>query len=347
MIRIAFFDTKPYDRQAFEARLAKIAGNPPSNDTIENDTIGNGIDAKDMEVSFFEPRLDRNTAAMAKGHDAVCIFVNDVADKETIDILLACGVKLLALRCAGYNNVDFKYASGRIPLCRVPAYSPYAVAEHAMALLLCLNRNLQHAYVRVREFNFSLTGLTGFDLHGKTAGVVGMGKIGRAFASICQGFGMEVVAYDAYPAPMQGVRFIPLEEVLAKADVVSLHCPLTKDTHHMIDKNTIAGMKKGAVLINTSRGGLVDSIALLGALKTGKLGGAALDVYEEETGLFYEDQSYRIVQDDIIARLISLPNVLVTGHQAFLTNEALSNIAETTIDNIVSYLANGKLKNGV
>lgn len=329
MIRIAFFDTKPYDRQAFEAQLAE---NPF---------------AKGIKASFFEPRLDRTTASMAKGHDAVCIFVNDTADKEVIDILTSFGVKLIALRCAGYNNVDFKYAQGRIALCRVPAYSPYAVAEHAMAMLLCLNRNLHHAYVRVREFNFTLTGLTGFDLHGKTAGIVGMGKIGKAFASICRGFGMEVVAYDAYPSPMDGVKFLSLGEVLSKADVLSLHCPLTKDTHHMINKKTISSMKKGAVLINTSRGGLVDSIALLGALKTGRLGGAALDVYEEETGLFYEDQSYRIVQDDIIARLISLPNVLVTSHQAFLTKEALSNIAGTTIDNIVSYFANGELRNGV
>lgn len=329
MIRIAFFDTKPYDRQAFEAQLAE---NPF---------------AKGIKASFFEPRLDRTTASMAKGHDAVCIFVNDTADKEVIDILTSFGVKLIALRCAGYNNVDFKYAQGRIALCRVPAYSPYAVAEHAMAMLLCLNRNLHHAYVRVREFNFTLTGLTGFDLHGKTAGIVGMGKIGRAFASICQGFGMDVVAYDAYPSPMDGVKFLSLGEVLSKADVLSLHCPLTKDTHHMINKKTISSMKKGAVLINTSRGGLVDSIALLGALKTGRLGGAALDVYEEETGLFYEDQSYRIVQDDIIARLISLPNVLVTSHQAFLTKEALSNIAGTTIDNIASYFDNGELKNGV
>lgn len=329
MIRIAFFDTKPYDRQAFEAQLAE---NPF---------------AKGIKASFFEPRLDRTTASMAKGHDAVCIFVNDTADKEVIDILTSFGVKLIALRCAGYNNVDFKYAHGRIALCRVPAYSPYAVAEHAMAMLLCLNRNLHHAYVRVREFNFTLTGLTGFDLHGKTAGIVGMGKIGRAFASICQGFGMDVVAYDAYPSPMDGVKFLSLGEVLSKADVLSLHCPLTKETHHMINKRTITSMKRGAVLINTSRGGLVDSIALLGALKTGRLGGAALDVYEEETGLFYEDQSYRIVQDDIIARLISLPNVLVTSHQAFLTKEALSNIAGTTIDNIASYFDNGELKNGV
>lgn len=329
MIRIAFFDTKPYDRQAFEAQLK-----------------GSGH-AERIEMSFFEPRLDRNTAYMAKGHDAVCIFVNDTADRETIDVLVSLGVRLIALRCAGYNNVDFNYAKGRIQLCRVPAYSPYAVAEHAMAMLLCLNRNLQHAYVRVREFNFTLAGLTGFDLHGKTAGVVGMGRIGRVFASLCKGFGMKVVAYDAYPSEMEGVEFLPLDEVLSKADIVSLHCPLTSETHHMIDRKSISKMKKGAILINTSRGGLVDSIALLGALKTGRLGGAALDVYEEEAGLFYEDQSYRIVQDDIIARLISLPNVLVTSHQAFLTKEALSNIAETTMDNITSYIKDGELKNGI
>lgn len=329
MIRIAFFDTKPYDRQAFEAQLK-----------------GSGH-AERIEMSFFEPRLDRNTAYMAKGHDAVCIFVNDTADRETIDVLVSLGVRLIALRCAGYNNVDFNYAKGRIQLCRVPAYSPYAVAEHAIAMLLCLNRNLQHAYVRVREFNFTLAGLTGFDLHGKTAGVVGMGRIGRVFASLCKGFGMKVVAYDAYPSEMEGVEFLPLDEVLSKADIVSLHCPLTSETHHMIDRKSISKMKKGAILINTSRGGLVDSIALLGALKTGRLGGAALDVYEEEAGLFYEDQSYRIVQDDIIARLISLPNVLVTSHQAFLTKEALSNIAETTMDNITSYIKDGKLKNGI
>ena len=270
----------------------------------------------------------------------VCVFVNDTVDAEVIDKLYGYGVKLIALRCAGYNNVDVEHAFGKIHVVHVPAYSPYAVAEHAAALLLTSIRRIHKAYNRTRDFNFSISGLTGFDLHGKTAGVVGTGKIGRIFIDICRGFGMNVIAYDKFPAADSGIEYVTLEELFRRSDIISLHCPLTDETRHMINSDAISLMKKGAVLINTSRGALIDGEALLQGIKDRKVGAACLDVYEEEADIFFEDRSGHILNDDILSRLISMPNVIVTSHQAFLTEEALANIAETTVDNILSYFDN-------
>lgn len=311
-IKVAFYDTKAYDRIWFD-RLKE---------------------RQDLDITYFEHKLNKNTAATAKGYDVVVAFVNDTIDGEVIDTLVLDGVKLLAMRCAGYNNIDFKQAFGKLHVVRVPAYSPYAVAEHAMALLLTLVRRIQHAYVRTREFNFSLNGLTGFDLHGKTVGVIGTGKIGRVFIDICKGFGMNVVAYDPYPAKDLDVEYLSVEELCGRSDIISLHCPLTPETRHIINAKTLALMKPNVYIINTSRGALVDSEALLEAIKAKKVGGAGLDVYEEEADLFYEDQSASIIQDDVLALLIAMPNVIVTSHQAFLTDEALHNIADTTVENI-------------
>ena len=314
-MRIAFFDTKPYDRPAFE-RYGK---------------------EHDIEFRFFETRLTEETAALADGCEAVCVFVNDTVNAAVIDRLYEGGVKLIALRSAGYNNVDIRHAFGKIHVVHVPAYSPYSVAEHAMALLLTSVRRIHKAYNRTREFNFSLNGLTGFDLHGKTVGVIGTGKIGMIFADICRGFGMHVLAYDRFPKPDSGIEYTELDELLKRSDVISLHCPLTEETRHMIDARAIDLMKKGVVLINTSRGALVDAEALLNGIKERRIGAACLDVYEEEADIFFNDLSGHIMSDDVLARLISMPNVIVTSHQAFLTEEALNNIAETTVNNILSY----------
>ncbi|MBR3128296.1 MAG: 2-hydroxyacid dehydrogenase [Solobacterium sp.] len=314
-MRIAFFDTKPYDRPAFE-RYGKD---------------------HDIEFRFFETRLTEETAALADGCEAVCVFVNDTVNAAVIDRLYEGGVKLIALRSAGYNNVDIRHAFGKIHVVHVPAYSPYSVAEHAMALLLTSVRRIHKAYIRTREFNFSLNGLTGFDLHGKTVGVIGTGKIGMIFADICKGFGMHVLAYDRFPKPDSGIKYTELDELLKRSDVISLHCPLTEETRHMIDARAIDLMKKGVVLINTSRGALVDAEALLNGIKERRIGAACLDVYEEEADIFFNDLSGHIMSDDVLARLISMPNVIVTSHQAFLTEEALNNIAETTVNNILSY----------
>ena len=257
-----------------------------------------------------------------------------------IDKLYAMGVKLIALRSAGYNNVDVQAAFGKIHVVHVPAYSPYAVAEHAIALLLTSVRRIHKAYNRTREFNFSLNGLTGFDFHGKTVGVIGTGKIGRIFIDICRGFGMKVIAYDRFPAPDSGIEYVTLDELFARSDVISLHCPLTDETRHMINAAAIEKMKKGVVIVNTSRGGLIDAEALLEGIKARKIGAACLDVYEEEADIFFEDRSGHILNDELLSRLISMPNVIVTSHQAFLTEEALNNIAETTIGNILSYFEN-------
>jgi D-lactate dehydrogenase len=325
MNKICFFDTKPYDKLFFE--LLKKQYN--------------------IEIEYFEPKLGPKTAFMANGFEAVVAFVNDSIDKDTIDILNQNGIGLIAMRCAGYNNVDFKAAYQKIHVVRVPAYSPYAVAEHAMALLLTLNRKIHRAYIRTRDFNFSLSGFTGFDLHGKTMGVIGTGKIGSIFINICKGFGMNVIAYDPFPRVDSDIEYVSMEKLCKESDIISLHCPLSKDTFHMINKNTIGMMKKGAYIVNTSRGALVNSEDLLEALKDEKLGGACLDVYEEETELFYEDMSDTIIHDDILARIISMPNVIVTSHQAFLTKEALYNIAETTLSNCRSYFDKQGLVNEV
>ncbi len=324
-MKIAFFDAKSYDRPSFE-RYGEAAG---------------------VKFKYFETHLCADTVGLAAGYDGVCAFVNDVIDAEVIDRLVSYGVRVIALRCAGFNNVDVRYAEGKIPVLRVPAYSPYAVAEHAMAMLLTSVRRTHKAYIRTKDFNFSLGGLIGFDLHGKTVGVVGTGKIGRVFVDICRGFGMRVLAYDKYPAPDLGVPYVSLDEIFRESDVISLHCPLTDETYHMIDDASIEQMKKGVIVINTSRGALIDAEALLAGIKARKIGGACLDVYEEESEFFFEDFSGHIVEDDILARLISMPNVLVTSHQAFLTEEALDNIAATTVSNIVNYLRDGRTDNAV
>ena len=321
MIKVAFFDTKAYDKPSFE-HYGQL---------------------HDMQFRFLETKLNEDTVELARGCDAVCVFVNDTVNAKVIDQLHAMGVKLIALRSAGYNNVDIHSAYGKVHVVHVPAYSPYAVAEHAMALLLTSIRRIHKAYIRTRDFNFSLNGLTGFDLHGKTIGVIGTGKIGRIFIDICRGFGMNVIAYDLFPAKDSGIRYVSLEELFRSSDIISLHCPLTDETRHMINADAIETMKKGIVIINTSRGGLIDTEALLEGIKARKVGAACLDVYEEEADIFFEDRSGHILNDDLLSRLISMPNVIVTSHQAFLTEEALSNIAETTVSNILSFFTNDGL----
>ena len=314
MIQVAFFDAKAYDKPSFEQYGS----------------------LHDIRFKYLETKLNEDTVDLAKGCDAVCVFVNDTVNATVISKLYEYGVRLIALRSAGYNNVDLQAAFGKIHVVHVPAYSPYAVAEHAIALLLTSVRRIHKAYNRTREFYFSLSGLTGFDFHGKTVGVVGTGKIGRIFIDICRGFGMNVIAYDLFPAKDSGIAYVSLDELLEQSDIISLHCPLTEDTRHMIDSVAIEKMKKGVVIVNTSRGGLIDAEALLEGIKARKIGAACLDVYEEEADVFFEDRSGHILNDDLLSRLISMPNVIVTSHQAFLTEEALNNIAETTVNNILS-----------
>jgi len=314
-MKLAFFDTKPYDIPGFD-RYAVPAG---------------------IEIKYFESNLTADTVSLAAGFDAVCVFVSDVVSTEVVQKLHEMGVKAILLRCAGFNNVDVRACRGKLRVFRVPAYSPHAVAEHAMALLLTVNRRTHKAHNRTREFNFSLQGLTGFDLYGKTVGIIGTGKIGRVFADICRGFGMKVLAYDIYPNPEAGLDYVSLEELFRESDIVSLHCPLTEQTNHLIRAETIAQMKDGVVILNTSRGGLVSTEDLIQGLKSGKVGAACLDVYEEEGDIFYEDLSGHILQDDKLVRLIAMPNVIVTSHQAFLTREALDNIAQTTVNNLVRF----------
>ena len=313
MIKVAFFDTKTYDRPSFE-HYGSLNG---------------------VEFKFLESKLNMDTVEFAKDCDAVCVFVNDSVTAQVIGRLHELGVRLIALRCAGYNNVDLTAAFGKVHVSHVPAYSPYAVAEHAAALLLTSVRRIHKAYNRTRDFNFSLNGLTGFDLHGKTVGVVGTGRIGRIFIDICRGFGMEVIAYDRFPKD-DGLTYVTLDELFSRSDIISLHCPLTDETRHLVNADAIARMKKGVVLLNTSRGALIDAEALLEGIKSRKIGAACLDVYEEEADIFFEDRSGHIMDDELLSRLISMPNVIVTSHQAFLTEEALNNIAETTVKNILS-----------
>lgn len=316
-MKVAFFDAKSYDKPGFD-----------------HYTKGTNI-----KIKYFETRLNEDTVSLAKGYDCVCVFVNDTVNEAVVNELYRLGVKMIALRCAGFNNVDLRACEGKIKVFRVPAYSPYAVAEHAMALLLGVNRKIHKAYNRTREFNFSLVGLSGFDLYGKTVGVIGTGKIGRIFADICKGFGMKVIAYDKFPNPNAGLEYVDLPELFAKSDVISLHCPLTEETHYMINDEAIEMMKKGVVIVNTSRGALIDTEALINGIKVEIVGAACLDVYEEEGDLFYEDFSSTIIQDDRLVRLIAMPNVIVTSHQAFLTKEALDNIANTTVSNIKKFFA--------
>ncbi len=321
--KIAFFDAKDYDIASFEKANA----------------------SEEFEIKFYETKLSVDTVNLASGYDAVCVFVNDAVDAAVIDALSESGVKLIALRCAGYNNVDIEHAYGKIHVVRVPAYSPYAVAEHAMALLLTSIRRIHKAFIRTRDHNFSLSGLTGFDLHGKTVGVVGTGKIGRIFIDICKGFGMNVIAYDKFPAKDSGIDYVSLDEIWERADIISFHCPLTDETKHMVNRDSIAKMKKGVVIVNTSRGALIDSEALLDGIKERQVGAACLDVYEEESDVFFHDFSGHIIEDDTLARLISMPNVIVTSHQAFLTQEALSNIANTTLSNVRQFMSEGRCDN--
>ena len=301
------------------------------------------------QIRYLEARLEKETAALAEGSEAVCIFVNDNADRATIEALAERGVKMIALRCAGFNNVDLRAADDHgITVARVPAYSPYAVAEHAVGLLLTLNRKLHRAYNRIREGNFSLDGLMGFDLHGKTIGIIGTGTIGRIFARIMQGFGTTVVAYDRYPndeLAASGVEYVSLKELYQRSDVISLHCPLTHETYHLINTYAISAMKPGVMILNTSRGALIDSLAVIEGLKNGRIGSVALDVYEEEADLFFEDLSGEVIQDDVFVRLLTFPNVLITAHQAFFTREAVSNIATTTLTNIAEFAAKSECAN--
>jgi len=319
-MKVAVFDTHRYDREALETSNARFG----------------------HTLVFFEPRLTEQTAQLAQGFSAVCSFVNDKLSAPALEALSAGGTRLVALRSAGYNHVDL-VAAGRlgIQVVRVPEYSPYAVAEHAVALVLALNRRIHQAYARVRDWNFSLDGLVGFDLHGKTVGVVGTGRIGRAAAQIFHGFGCRLLCFDAAPDMALerelGARYVPLDTLYAEADIITLHVPLTPSTHHLVSAEALGKMKRGVMLINTGRGALIDSRALIEVLKRGHIGAAGLDVYEEEEGIFFQDLSGKVLQDDVLARLLTFPNVLVTSHQAFLTREALGNIADTTLASIQAF----------
>ncbi len=317
-MKIAFYGTKPYDKIWFEP-MGKEYG---------------------FDVHFIEAACSRETIFMAKGHDAICIFVNDYVDEEMINALYEMKVKAILLRSAGFNNVDVKAAEDKIVILRVPSYSPEAVAEFAMALLLTVNRLTHKAYNRTREFNMSLNGLMGTDLYEKTVGVIGTGKIGQAMIRILNGFQAHVLCYDPYPAEGLEAEYVSLEKLFKSADIISLHCPLTSDTRHLINKDTIAIMKKGVYLVNTSRGSLINTEDLIDAMLEGKFGGVGLDVYEEEEGVFYEDRSGDIITDDNLARLMTFPNVLVTSHMGFFTKEAMQAIAKTTLENAYA-LENG------
>ena len=314
-MKVAFFDSKSYDINSFI------------------------IYDKNNDFKYYDTRLTIDTVYLAKGYDAICIFVNDIVNKEVIDKLVEYNIKLILLRCAGYNNVDLSYCYGKIHVFRVPAYSPYAVAEHTMALLLTLVRKIHKAYIRTRNFNFEIEGLQGFDLYGKTIGVIGTGKIGKVFIDICKGFGMNVIAYDKYHS--DNINYVSLEDLFKNSDIISLHCPLTSETHHIINNDSIKQMNKKPIIINTSRGGLVNTKDLLQAIRNKDISGACLDVYEEESNIFYKDYSAEIISDEILLELIAMPNVIVTSHQAYLTKEALDNIASTTIKNINDYSLKG------
>jgi len=328
-MKIAVFSAKRYDREFLDAANA----------------------AQEHRLQYFEVALSPESAGLAAGHDAICVFVNDVVDAEMLDVLKRGGTKLVCLRCTGFNNVDLAAAARLgIKVVRVVDYSPYSVAEHAVALLLAINRKIHRAYNRTRDSNFSLDGLMGFDFHGKTAAVVGTGKIGRVFARIMLGFGCNVIGYDKFPSAefeALGARYAEPGEIGTSADIISLHCPLTPETYHIVNADSLSKMKRGALLVNTSRGGLVDAEAAIEALKTGQLGGLALDVYEQEAELFFRDLSSTIVTDDVLQRLMAFPNVIVTGHQAFFTREAISTICETTLRSVSEFEAGKPLSNEI
>lgn len=328
-VKVAFFDTKSYDESSFNKVNQKFG----------------------FDIKYFKGHLNINNVPLTKGMDVACIFVNAVVDAPVIDQLVANGVKVIALRCAGYNNVDLNAARNRIKVVRVPAYSPYAVAEHTLALMLTLNRKTHRAYNRTREGNFALSGLMGFDMHGKTAGIIGTGKIAKILIKTLRSMGLEVLAYDLYPdmdfAVREGIKYVSLDELYAGSDIISLHCPLTKETEYIINDEAISKMKNGVMMINTGRGKLIDTQALIKGLKSKKIGSAGLDVYEEESEYFFEDRSNRVMDDDVLARLLSFNNVVVTSHQAFFTQEALENIAETTLKNIQDFIEGRELVNEV
>lgn len=327
--KIAFFGAKPYDIASFDKVNEKY----------------------NYDIRYYKGHLNPNNVVLTQDTDAVCIFVNDTADAAVIDAMVDNGVKLLALRCAGFNNVDLKAAKGKLPVVRVPAYSPYAVAEYSLALMLSLNRKIHRAYWRTRDGNFSLNGLMGFDMHGKTIGIIGTGKIARILIRLLKGFGMRILAYDLYPdmkfAGEEGISYVSLDELYRESDIISLHCPLTDQTKYMIDKDSIDKMKGGVMIINTGRGQLINTNDLIEGLKEKKIAAAGLDVYEEEGEYFYEDKSDKIIDDDVLARLLSFNNVIVTSHQAFFTKEALHNIAETTLQNIEDFRCHRPLVNEV
>ena len=329
MVKILFYDTKEYDKKLFE-RYNKDYG---------------------FEIKYLESKLNNETAPLANGYDAVCIFVNDRADKETLDILKECGVKLIVLRCAGYNNVDIKNLPEGMSVVRVPRYSPYAVAEHAVALLLSVDRKIYKSYQRTKKYNFALNGLLGFDIHGKTVGVIGTGKIGKVFINIMKGFGTEVLAYDVYPdekaAQEMGFKYTTLDELYEKSDIISLHCPLTDENTNMINKDSIKKMKKGVVIINTSRGKLINSDDLIDALGKGKIGGLGLDVFDEEEDFFLNDMSNSYYRNTELSVLLTMPNVVITSHQAFFTKEALDKIGKVSMDNIKEFFETGNCENFV
>lgn len=327
--KIAFFGAKPYDIASFDKVNEKY----------------------NYDIRYYKGHLNPNNVVLTQDTDVVCIFVNDTADAAVIDAMVDNGVKLLALRCAGFNNVDLKAAKGKLPVVRVPAYSPYAVAEYSLALMLSLNRKIHRAYWRTRDGNFSLNGLMGFDMHGKTIGIIGTGKIARILIRLLKGFGMRILAYDLYPdmkfAGEEGISYVSLDELYRESDIISLHCPLTDQTKYMIDKDSIDKMKEGVMIINTGRGQLINTNDLIEGLKEKKIAVAGLDVYEEEGEYFYEDKSDKIIDDDVLARLLSFNNVIVTSHQAFFTKEALHNIAETTLQNIEDFRCHRPLVNEV
>lgn len=327
--KIAFFGAKPYDIASF-------------------DTIN---ERYNYDIRYYKGHLNSNNVVLTQGVDAVCVFVNDTVDAAVIEALVANGVKLLALRCAGFNNVDLGAAKGKLPVVRVPAYSPYAVAEYTLALMLSLNRKIHKAYWRTRDGNFSLNGLIGFDMHGKTAGIIGTGKIAKILIHMLRGLGMKVIANDLYPdekfAKEEGIKYTTLDDLYRQSDIISLHCPLTEQTRYLINDDSISRMKKGVMVINTGRGLLINTNALIDGLKDKKISAAGLDVYEEEGDYFYEDKSDKIIDDDVLARLLSFNNVIVTSHQAFFTKEALQNIAETTLQNIKDFEENGSLINEI
>ena len=327
--KIAFFGAKPYDIASFDKVNEKY----------------------NYDIRYYKGHLNPNNVVLTQDTDVVCIFVNDTADAAVIDAMVDNGVKLLALRCAGFNNVDLKAAKGKLPVVRVPAYSPYAVAEYSLALMLSLNRKIHRAYWRTRDGNFSLNGLMGFDMHGKTIGIIGTGKIAKILIRLLKGFGMRILAYDLYPdmkfAGEEGISYVSLDELYRESDIISLHCPLIDQTKYMIDKDSIDKMKEGVMIINTGRGQLINTNDLIEGLKEKKIAAAGLDVYEEEGEYFYEDKSDKIIDDDVLARLLSFNNVIVTSHQAFFTKEALHNIAETTLQNIDDFRHHRPLVNEV